>query len=103
MMPLKMQVELCYIDTGSFDKCTSGIKADRSSGERGWDLSRSPESFASRYVSGIDVYRGVIIATAVSGEELNSANIILVPVSEEDGPVKWGVHRDSTCIAMDLC
>ena len=63
-MPLKMQVELCYIDTGSFDKCTSGIKADRSSGERGWDLSRSPESFASRYVSGIDVYRGVIIATA---------------------------------------
>lgn len=101
--PLKQQVELCYFDTNSLDRCSTGNRADPNLGERGWDLSRSPQFYASKYVAGIEVKHGTIYATAVMHSGLKSSTLVLTPVVAGGGNIEWRVSPQSTCISADLC
>ena len=108
---VKQQVELCIFDVGDANKktyCKTGEKADPSLGQRGWDLSKPATDYATKYVQSITVEAGQITAKAISGQNLNSATIILDPVVKtdtngNDGAIDWTINTTSDCIKYDLC
>ena len=102
---------MCILDVGNADKgtyCNRGKKADSSKGQRGWDLSKPAADYATKYVKTITVASGTITAKAISGQNLNSATIILNPVVKtdtngNDGAIDWTIDPASGCITADLC
>ena len=55
---VKQQVELCIFDVGwtdAADYCQQPNKADPAKGQRGWDLSKAPAAYATKYVDTITV------------------------------------------------
>ncbi len=107
---VKQQVELCIFDVGPTDAstyCKTGKKADPSKGQRGWDLEKDASKYATNYVASIAVAAGKITATAVSGQNLKSATIILDPqltkITDTEAQVQWIVDTTSTCLSLDLC
>ena len=108
---VKQQVELCIFDVGDKNKgtyCNTLKKADPSLGQRGWDLSKPAADYKTKYVQSITVDAGKITAKAISGQNLNSATIILNPVVKtdtngNDGAIDWTIDPASGCITADLC
>ncbi len=106
--PVKQQVELCIFDVGAADAgtyCATGRRPDKAQGQRGWDLSRSPRDYASRYVDSITVFPGgVIEAKAIDAPGLKGSTYIVVPKIGQHGEVvNWEVSTQSTCLINDLC
>ena len=108
---VKQQVELCIFDVGDADKgtyCNTGKKADSSKGQRGWDLSKPAADYATKYVQTITVASGTITAKAISGQNLKSSEIVLIPAVKtdkngNDGAIDWKIDPASSCITNDLC
>ena len=107
---VKQQVELCIFDVGwaSIADCATGNKADSSKGQRGWDLSKPAADYATKYVKTITVDSGTITAKAISGQNLKSSEIILIPTVKtdtngNDGAIDWKIDPASSCITNDLC
>ena len=115
---VKKQVEICIFDQGA-GKFTSGaaIKvANCKNGEpasnatyqhSGWRIDAASK-YKTKFVSKIDVVSGTITATAINGNGLNGATIVLVPHfgKADNGIIDW--KRDdsaSTCDDSDkeLC
>ena len=98
----KMQVELCFFDTGSLTNCNDGQKGT------GWNLKRAAEDAADEYLAGVSVRNGLITLTSrgISLNGKDAFSLILVPeVSKEDkfGALKWKIDASSTCLAAGLC
>ena len=113
---VKQQVELCIFDVGWSDAanyCQQPNKADPSLGQRGWDLSKAPADYASKYVQKITVTgAGVIEAFAINGQNLDNLSIKMAPQpgqGTKDGKatdndnIDWIVDPASTCFTKDLC
>ncbi len=100
---IKVQVELCFFDTGKFVRCSTGNKADPARGETGWNLSPKPEDYQTRYIEKIVVENGVITAYAQNNQKLKGANIILLPIKGEYDSIKWEISDESTCLKAGLC
>ena len=113
---VKQQVELCIFDVGWTDAatyCQQPNKADPSKGQRGWDLSKAPAAYATKYVDKITVTgTGVITAYAKNTQNLDGLYIRMTPqqgtAGEGDNATKndnidWIVDPTSTCFTKDLC
>ncbi|MBQ8707376.1 MAG: pilin [Succinivibrionaceae bacterium] len=108
--PVKQQVELCVFDVGPKEApiyCNTGIKADPALGQRGWNLSASPDSYQDRYTASISVKAGVITVVAQNSHNLKGATLILNPnidqMTDDSSPMNWSVDPASTCLKHDLC
>ncbi|MBQ8977992.1 MAG: prepilin-type N-terminal cleavage/methylation domain-containing protein [Succinivibrionaceae bacterium] len=108
---VKQQVELCIFDVGWTDYkqyCLQPKKADPALGQRGWDLSKAPAAYASKYVDKITVSEGgVIEACAISGQNLDGLCIKMTPQqggeSKTNDNIDWIVDSQSSCFTKDLC
>ena len=115
---VKQQVELCIFDVGWGDyatTCVTGKKADPSKGQRGWDLSKAPTAYASKYVKQIEVKEGgVIEACAIDGQNLGGLCITMTPQqgqgaagegqqATKNDNIDWIVDPNSSCFTKDLC
>ncbi|MDA7746110.1 prepilin-type N-terminal cleavage/methylation domain-containing protein [Psychromonas sp.] len=87
---LKTQVELCVMDlqtvTGCSDAKTGPAYEIEALGAYG-------------YVQSVSTTDGVITATGVAGEGINSATYVATPTLESTGQVSWSV----VCSNTDLC
>ena len=117
---VKQQVELCIFDVGwgaAASYCHQQLKADPALGQRGWDLSKAPTDYASKYVEKITVTeRGVITAYAINGQNLDNLYIRMAPQpgkgakgegqgaqAKDNDNIDWIVDSTSTCFTKDLC
>ena len=112
---VKKQVELCFFDQGSTAafvadgtmtqvRCANG-QPDGTYQASGWRINAA-NTYATKFVQQIEVENGVITATAIAGNGLNSSTIVLVPHfgQGDNGQIDW--RRDdaaSTCVTNDLC
>ena len=87
---LKTQVELCAMDLGSVATCSDGLTGPAYNIEA---------ISAYGFVQTVSTSAGVITATAVSGEGLDSATYIVTPNVETTGQVTW----DAACSDSTLC
>ena len=119
---VKKQVELCIFDLGqtgytaknaiTVDKTVNanGCSNATANSGNGWRLGAQGD-YATKFVSSIAVSAdGVITATAIAGNGLNSAVIQVVPhngaAATDNGVIDWQRNNTdtvSTCIAQDLC
>ena len=113
---VKKQVELCIFDqnAGSFNagskiqvtNCKNGEPSSTASYQHsGWKIDTASK-YATKFVKSIAVSKGTITATAISGNGLKSATIVLVPYygKADNGIIDW--KRDdgaSSCDDNDLC
>ena len=108
---VKQQVELCIFDVGWKDAakyCHQNLKADPSLGQRGWDLSKAPADYGTKYVQKIEVTgAGVIEAFAITGQNLDGLSIKMTPqqggAKNTNDNIDWIVDSKSSCFANDLC
>ena len=115
---VKQQVELCIFDVGWTDAaeyCQQPNKADPALGQRGWDLSKAPTDYASKYVKKITVTgTGVIEAFAIDGQNLDGLSIKMAPqqgnggtaeggAAKKNDNIDWIVDSKSSCFTKDLC
>ena len=108
---VKQQVELCIFDVGWKDAatyCHQSLKADPSKGQRGWDLSKAPAAYATKYVDNITVTgAGVIEACAKNAQNLDGLCIKMTPQQggekKTNDNIDWIVDPKSTCFTKDLC
>ena len=115
---VKQQVELCIFDVGWTDAaqyCQQPNKADPSKGQRGWDLSKAPAAYATKYVDTITVTgTGVIEACAKNAQNLDGLCIKMAPQQGDGGKddkgtamkndnIDWIVDPTSSCFTKDLC
>ena len=106
---VKQQVELCIFDVGwgaAASYCHQQLKADPALGQRGWDLSKAPADYASKYVQKITVTgAGVIEAFAITGQNLDSKCIKMTPQKGNgaNDNIDWIVDSKSSCFTNDLC
>ena len=99
---LKIQVELCFFDTGSLTSCSDDQKGI------GWDLKRAAADTAGDYLASTSVKKGVISLTSrdIKFNGTDTFSLILVPaLTKENGSdvVSWKVDPASTCLAAGLC
>jgi prepilin-type N-terminal cleavage/methylation domain-containing protein len=113
---VKKQVELCIFDqnAGTFTAGGTIAVANCKNGEpsatatyqhSGWKIDAASK-YATKFVSKIQVTSGTIKATAIAGNGLKSATIVLVPHygAADNGVIDW--KRDdsaSSCDDHDLC
>ena len=89
---------------------TNGCSNTNANNGNGWRLGAQGD-YATKFVSSIAVdANGVITATAIAGNGLNSAAIQVVPhngaAATDNGVIDWQRNNTdtvSTCIAQDLC
>ncbi|WP_431223741.1 prepilin peptidase-dependent pilin [Serratia sp. L9] len=74
LVPYKMAVELCALDSGGTAGCNAGSQG-------------IPAGEASRYVSGIQVKQGAI--SLVGTQSLQGLTVTLAPVSASTGSLRW--------------
>ena len=119
---VKKQVELCIFDLGQtgysagnpivVDKTVNanGCSNTTANNGNGWRLGVAGD-YVTKFVSSIAVSAdGVITATAIAGNGLNSAAIQVVPhngaAAADNGVIDWQRNNNdtiSTCIAQYLC
>jgi prepilin-type N-terminal cleavage/methylation domain-containing protein len=106
---VKQQVELCIFDVGwgaAASYCHQTKKADPSLGQRGWDLSKAPTAYGTKYVDKITVTgAGVIEAFAVNAQNLDGLSIKMTPQQGKgaNDNIDWIVDSTSSCFGKDLC
>ena len=108
---VKKQVELCFFaeGTGTYTNAGSTITnatcANSGSGD-GWRIGLASD-YATSYVNNITVTAGKIVATAISGKNLNSATYTLLPTfgAADNGVIDWKHDKsaDTDCSKKDLC
>lgn len=74
MVPYKMAVELCALESGSPTGCDAGSKG-------------IPAGTSTRYVSSIQVTAGTI--SLVGTQSLQGLAVTLVPTTDATGPMRW--------------
>ena len=116
---VKKQVELCIFDLGIATApaanalmvpnvdATNGNDCSNGQNGNGWRIDVAA-NYATKYVANITVNQGVITATAIAGNGLNSATFEIEPhfgnAAVDNGVIDW--RRDdaaSSCITEDLC
>ena len=81
MVPYKMAVELCSLESGSPSGCDAGTNG-------------IPDGATSRYVSSLQVRQGAI--SLVGTQSLQGLTVTLTPVSTSTGPLRWTRLCNST-------
>ncbi len=111
---VKKQVELCIFDLGQTSFAAGGKitpatvnskTCQNGDNGNGWKIGAT-DDYATKYVSTIEVKAGVIKATAIAGNGLNSATYTIEPYNgaADNGVIDW--KRDdanSDCITKELC
>ena len=114
---VKKQVELCIFDLGiatqpaanalMVPNVVNGLDCSNGQNGNGWRIDAAA-NYATKYVATIAVNQGVITATAIAGNGLNSATFEIEPhfgnAAVDNGVIDW--RRDdaaSSCITEDLC
>ena len=115
---VKKQVELCIFDLGAVGPAAAnaamvpntdanGNNCSNGQSGNGWRIGAAAD-YATKFVANITVNQGVITATAIAGNGLNSSTYEIEPrygaAGLDNGVIDW-VRDDaaSTCIAADLC
>ncbi len=111
---VKKQVELCIFDLGQTKFSASqkitpatvdGKTCQNGDNGNGWKIGESTD-YATKYVATIVVEAGVITATAISGNGLNSATYQIEPFNgaADNGVIDWKRNdTNSDCITKELC
>ncbi len=111
---VKKQVELCIFDLGQnafqasaqiVPATVGGKTCKNGDNGNGWKIGAATD-YATKYVDNIAVDAGVITATAVAGNGLNSANYEIAPYNgaADNGVIDWNtVDANSDCITKELC
>lgn len=106
---VKKQVELCIFDQGDGGATKSTAittSACKNGGAgTGWKIA-SANAYKTKYVSTITVAGAKITAKAISSDNLQSAEFVLVPYQgSTDGVINWqNTHSGSKdCRKLDLC
>ena len=113
---VKKQVELCIFDLGiatqpaanalMVPNAVNGLDCSNGQSGNGWRIDAAA-NYATKYVATITVAQGVITATAIAGNGLNSSTFIIEPhfgnAAVNNGIIDWTRNAGSTCIANDLC
>ncbi|MEY4475582.1 MAG: hypothetical protein RL248_1349 [Pseudomonadota bacterium] len=82
IVPYKMAVELCFLEQSNLDNCNVGSHG-------------IPAGQPSRYVSAVNVVKGVITLTGQN--TLEGLSLTLLPTKNIDGNLAWA----RTCTATD--
>ena len=113
---VQKQVEICIFDLGATFTKNGPVKVNSGTGKgcangqngNGWSIDTNT-NYKTKYVAKIDVTNdGVIKATAIAGNGLNSAVIQIEPFfgASDNGIIDWKRNDSktvSTCIAQNLC
>ncbi len=117
MAGVQKQVEICIFDLGATFAANKAVVVDKTvhkngckNGEsgNGWSIDTNT-NYKTKYVAKIDVTKdGVIKATAIAGNGLNSAAIQIEPFfgAADNGIIDWKRNDNkavSTCIKENLC
>ena len=111
---VQKQVEICIFDLGATFTKNGAVKVNSGTGcangqsGNGWSIDTNT-NYKTKYVAKIDVTKdGVIKATAIPGNGLNSAVIQIEPFfgESDNGIIDWKRNNTktvSTCIKENLC
>ena len=121
--PIKLQVELCYMDLGSLRNCSDsdGQYGAGQNWGNGWNLGRAINDVSSKYVKRARVYSGEIdiqsqnIKMGDLGSTESDLRLEPYPAQESDsgqtwnagyegkGALNWRINPNSKCKKYDLC
>ena len=128
--PLKLQVELCYVDLGSLRDCSEVMRGggyyDSTPGQgNGWNIARAVNDVSSKYVKKASVWNGTIEIQSQNikvgsgyGTLGAGTDVKLVPYPaqkadssggwvdqayEGQGALNWKIAPDSVCKKLDVC
>ena len=112
---VQKQVELCIFDVGTQTFATGAkiipntvdeVTCSNGMSGSGWKIDAATD-YQTKYVDNIKVEKGVITATAISTNGLDSATFIVEPFfsqgTVDNGIVDWKRNSSSTCINKNLC
>ncbi len=111
---VQKQVEICIFDLGAKFTANGKVVVNGDTGCKngqagnGWSIDTNT-NYKTKYVAQIDVTKdGVIKATAIAGNGLNSAAIQIEPFfgAADNGIIDWKRNDNkavSTCIKENLC